>query len=346
MSETTAPTPIAAPNPLGTGDIHLTLPTRRSRRAAASRPVTEPDPVPADSTGEPVHTGDSAAAADGLAAPSPGDSDAHPVRESEADDSEAAQGDPEEPAGPAGRPGVDRQILRSLAALVGVVAVIAGLVWWFVQPSTPPAPVHTIAAPPGAALPVTSTVPAAPADGPVPITLTAVCPGQTDPKLAASTDHRSGWVCPTGGVPFGQKLVVTLATPAVITGIKLWPGFNGAGADGRDEWSRHRLLSEVQFVFNDRDLTMLPGSPNGERREYALVVNHLVASQVEMTVLDSVPAPPQPTLTPTAAAPRADPAAVPELASIFATGPADGANAPDAASIAVTGFQLIGHPIA
>jgi hypothetical protein len=323
------------PNPLGTGNIKLTMPTRRPARrqdTAGQASCADPPELVTDSP--------SSAPADDV-------TQADPADQAGSDD---VRYDPEDGSRSSGF-GLDPHIVRVFGVLIGVVALIAGLVWWFSQPTPQPKPAHTIAALPTAGPAVTTTAAAIDQDGPLPITLNAVCPGQTDPKLAASDDHHSGWTCPTMNVPFGQKLVATLPQPYVITGIKFWPGFNGVGHDGRDEWFRHRIMQEVGFVFNDRDLTPLSGSPNGERHEYALVVDHLVASQVEMTVISSVAPPPEPATTPTSAPPGADPSpadAPPDLGSIFPAGPSDtgdGANAPDASSIAVTGFQLIGHPI-
>lgn len=328
----TGPQPPTSPNPLGTSAIKLTLPARRAERRADT-PEENADP-----TARPAAQGSAAGADDRR--PSSLSDGAGAADANGADDVSAPPGY-----------GLDRHIVRVIGILIATVVLIAALVWWFSQPSPKPKPVHTIAALPTAGPAVTTAAAPIDQDGPLPITLGAVCPGQTDPKLAASDDHHSGWTCPTGGVPFGQKLVATLPQPYVITGIKFWPGFNGAGPDGRDEWLRHRILQEVQFGFNDRDLTTLPGSPNGERREYDLSVDHLVASQVEMTVIASVAPPPEPAATPTSVPPGGDPSATeapPGIVSIFPSNPSDNpqdAKAPAAASIAVTGFELIGHPI-
>lgn len=331
------PEPLAAPNPLGTGNIKLTMPTRRAKvwEAAASRAVdasSEPD-----SSAEPGTTLNSDVAPD-------------PVDGSDTDEDGLSSDNDSAPKGY----GLDPHIVMVLGGLVAVIVVVTALVWWFSQPTPPqPKPTHTIAAVPSAGPAQTTTVAPIAEDGPLPVVTSAVCPGQTDPKLATSTDKRSAWVCPTGGVPFGQKLTATLPQPSVITGIKFWPNFEGAGADGRDEWFRHRALQELQCVFNDRDLTTVTATPNGERHEYSLAVR-VVASQVDCTVTASVPPPPQPATTPTSVPPGTDPAApdaTPEISSIFPANPAnpvdtpDGANDPNGSSIAVNGFQLIGHAI-
>lgn len=335
----------ARPNPLGTGQIKLTMPARRGKKRDSG--VSGGQEALADAD---VRGGDVVAAGGEQGAPgaaTEGDSDllvenVSGAREWDDDD------------GPT-RYTPDRKIVQALAALIAVVAVVvSGLVWWFSSPDpAPPQRGRVIDGKPsrpaaggGPSTAATSAV-AASSDGPLPVTLTAVCPGQTDPKLASADDQRSAWQCPTQGVPFGQKLVGTLPKPYVITGIKFWPGFNGTGPDGRDAWPRHRVLKEVQFLFNDTNLTTLAASPDGERQECDVVVDHLVATQVQMTVLDSVAPPPAaPTSAPSSTAPDAP--SLPTDVPLFAPSPTDtpdGANAPDASSIAVTGFQLIGHPI-
>lgn len=306
------------------------MPTRRSRPRDVALDPPEPAPGPDDPQQAPDGPADPDAPAPDPAAPASPDPDDI--------DADALPYSP------------DRRVLAVFGVLVAVVIAIAAMVWWFSTPTPPAKPVHTLASPQGAAPPVTSTVAPVDDDGPLAAVTSSVCPGQTDPKLATSTDKHSGWICPTGGVPFGQKLTATLPQPSVITGIKFWPGAEFAGPDGRDEWFRHRLLQELQCTFNDRDLTTVTATPDADRHEYSLPV-HVVASQVDCTVTASVPPPPQPATTPTSVPPGADPSSPdgpPDISSIFPANPTDtpdGGNDPNGSSIAVTGFQLIGHAI-
>lgn len=324
------PEPLAAPNPLGTGNIKLTLPTRRLKSREES--VKNSDVA----GGEPT---DSGALVDAAAPADPEDTEQSADGAETDDDASGSRGY-----------GLDPHIVRVLGGLIAVVAVVAALVWWFARPTPAPKPVHTIAASPTAGPAETTTVAPIAEDGPLPIVTSAVCPGQTDPQLAGSTDKHSGWTCPTGGVPFGQKLTATLPQPSMITGIKFWPGAEFVGPDGRDQWFHYRLLQELQCVFNDRDLTPVTATPNAERHEYSMAV-HVVASRVDCTVTASVSPPPQPATTPTSAPPGADPYSgdsPPDISSIFPANPAgtpDGGNDPNGSSIAVTGFSLIGHAL-
>lgn len=321
--------PQVTPNPLGTGTIKLTMPARRGRARDAALDLPDPGPDEDQQQAPDGHDDPDAAVPD---------PDAPATTDAAEKDSDALPYSP------------DRRVLGVFGVLVVVVIAIAAVVWWFSLPTPPAKPVHTLASPQAAAAPAPVSAAPLPQDGPLPMVTSAVCPGQTDPKLATSTDKHSGWVCPTGGVPFGQKLTATLPQPYVITGLSWWPGGEFVGPDGRDEWFRHRIEQEVDCVFNDRDLTKVTGTPNGERHEYRLAV-HVVASQVECTVTASVPPPPQPPTTPTSAPPGADPSAAdtpPDLSSIFPAAPTDtsgAGNDPNGSSIAVTGFQLTGHPI-
>ena len=329
--------PVLWPNPLGTGDIKLTLPGRSA-----------PEPVPPPA----------AAAPEEEQAQEPPAAEAEPDAEPPANGEDSPDESPAPAVGYAGfgsddaarRP--DRKVVQVLTGVVALVVLLGAVVWWFSRPpQAPPAPAgRPVALPTGAPLPDS----AAPVveDAPLPITITADCPDQTDPKLAASTDPRSAWVCPTQGVPFGQKLTIVLPKPYVITGIQLWPGFQGTGPDGRDEWFRHSLLRRAQLVFNDVDRTLVEVTPQGERREYSKPVNHILASSVELTVLETSPPPPEPQTTATQAPAGSDPADTdapppPDLGALFPPpGPdADAANNPNAASVAIWGLKLIGHPV-
>ncbi|MBU8817562.1 hypothetical protein EB74_11615 [Mycobacterium sp. SWH-M5] len=350
-------------NPLGAGDIKLTLPGR-SRPSGGAVPdrSTSPGSTPSgavDDDEPPAQDDAVVQAAEADATTEVAAVDESPLAEPDRGEGETKDGEADSEweyaefdSAPAPRR-ADRKVLQVFAGVIAVVALLAGVVWWYSRPADTDKPVGRPAALPvgGANTPAAPTSPVL-EDGPLPITLNAECPGQTDPKLAASTDPRSAWVCPTGGVPFGQKLVATMAKPNVITGIKFWPGFQGKGPDGGDEWFRHRVIQEAQLVCNDPERTPVMLRPMGQRHEYSQPLNRLLCSAVEITVLSTEPPPPAPRITPTAAPPGSDPDAtgdepVPDLGSLFP--PADPdvqkANDPDSSSIAVWGFQLIGHPV-
>ncbi|SLE83228.1 Uncharacterised protein [Mycobacteroides abscessus subsp. massiliense] len=314
------------PNPFGSNAPKLTPPSRSRARQSDPEPAPEAAAVEVAGEATPVsETGRGAiteAAADG-------------------DDNETDSA-PEDV-----KP--NKSILKMFGAIVGAVLLLSVTVWWNSRPeSEPPKPTaQRHALPTGNQKPPPSAQ--AVEDGPIPVTFSSDCTGQTDPKLAGSLEPRAAWKCPTGGVPFGQVLVGTFPKPYVVTGIKYWAGFNGVDSDGGDAWFRNRLLMLVQFVFNNPDKTLLESSPRGERHEIVVPVEHVLASTITMTVRESAPPPPAPVTVPTAAPPGANPeeTPLPNLETLL-PGPTDNPDAPNdpnAAAVAIWGFQVIGHPV-
>lgn len=318
--DTANPRPSALPNPLA-GNIKLTLPGNQKPSHVGRVPPRPDRPSDADSADPQSLTG-------------PGD----PPRDDDVDatGSDDESGTTSDPVAQEGEPDgtsggfdgnedesdsrwADRGLIKVLALGVAAVVVLAGIVWWSSRPAAGPQQPsgRQVAMPTGAAqVPAGGTKPAVP-DDVLPATFTAECPGQTDPKLAASTDPRSAWTCPTNGVPFGQKIIATLPKPYVITGIKFWPGFQGTGPDGRDAWFHYRVLMEGQLVFNDIDRTLVPLRPLGARAEYSQPLNRILASVVEFTVMASDPPPAEPKTTPTSAPPGAPASGEPDLGELF-----------------------------
>lgn len=312
----------ALPNPFGSGALSLTPPSRGRARQSDPEPTVETDTIAAQGD-----TGES----DVLSA---GDPAAVSGADTVGDDADQKP---------------NKSILKVFGAILGVVLLLSVTVWWYSRPEPEdPKPTARRAPLPTAASTIAPGK-AAPEDGPIPITLTSDCVGQTEPRLAASTEPRSAWKCPTNGVPFGQVLVATMPKPYVVTGIKYWAGFNGVESDGSPAWFRNRVLMLTQFVFNNPDKTLLESSPRGERHEIVVPVEHVLASVVTMTVRESAPPPPAPISTPTAVPPGANPddTQLPNLETLLPVpgDNPDAANDPNGANIAVWGFQLIGHEV-
>lgn len=343
-----SPRSTALPNPLA-GNVKLTLPGQAMPRPAGPPRVgndpkkDERDDVDAPES-QPSGVGELASQDGEQDSDSGGDAEPPSDTKDESGDDADSFGDGDQAAG------TDRKLIKVIAVAVTAVVALATIVWFSSRPpeqAEKPAG-RPVSQPVGAAVPPAGgkqTV----QDDVLAATFVAECVGQTDPKLASSTDPRSAWTCPTDGVPFGQKLIATLPKPHVITGICFWPGFQGAGADGRDAWFHHRVITEAQAVFNDIDKTLVPLRPGGTRAEFCLPLNRILASVMEFTVMASDPPPIEPKLTPTSAPPGAPAGGQPDLGELF---PSDssrnensGENNPDAASIAVWGFKLIGHPV-
>ncbi|MGD9622316.1 MAG: hypothetical protein AB7G47_20020 [Mycolicibacterium sp.] len=346
--EPAPPSPGARPNPLATGGFSLTFPT------GETVPVGEDNSDDTDDAA-PAADGDRGVAEEPLPAEAAAET-ASPVEVESGSATETSYGGGDSDAGlsadffpPPDRSerSPDRSVLTVLGAVAAAVVVLGGGAWWFTRPdpTPPPAQLHPVVIPTGDS--AAASAPAVAEDGPLPVTIESDCPGQRDPSLAASSDANSAWVCPTGGVPFGQQLVLTLPKPYVITGIKFWPGFQGQGADGGDEWYRHRLINTAQIVFNDPDRTLVSLTPQAERRQYAKALNHILANQATITLLDTAAPPPAPAPSATAVPPGIDPtgpAPLPDLGSLFPTNNnANSDDGPESSSVAMWGLQLIGH---
>ncbi len=350
MADDDAATPSAPPNPLGNNEIKLTLPGQNRPHSVGGVFGAESvfDNETADDTPEHETSGPEVAAA--------GAPDTQDAAAASTDEAGAGTDGASEPVDATGAPYAslpersrqlpDRGVLRVLAAIVGAVVLLGGIAWWSASPAEPPEQREATrpAMPTGQARPVDASPPGAVEEIPLPVTAGSGCPNQTDPKLATSTDPDSAWVCPTDGVPFGQKLSLTLPKPYVLTGICFWPGFNGVAPDGRQAWFRHRLIERAQLVFNDPDSTVIDLRPAAQRLQYCVPLNKIVASTGEITIQQTSPPPTEPTIQEPGAPPGAPGTDVTSLFSPAADEIAS-EDGPDAASVAIWGLKLVGRPI-
>lgn len=340
------PETLAPPNPLGSNDIKLTLPGQDRPRALGGVFGAESvfDEQTADE--EPV---DTAAASDDDQVCAEVDSLDRDEQTAEDAGESGESSYAALPSRPRRLP--DRSVLRVLGAIVAAVVVLGGVAWWTASPAEQPDPAGQVSAPvipTGARPPGAGGQPGPVEEAPLPVTASSGCPNQTDPQLATSTDPDSAWTCPTEGVPFGQKLVLTLPKPYVVTGICFWPGFNGVAPDGRSAWFQHRLIEQAQIVFNDPDATVIELRPMAQRHEYCVPLNKIVASGAELTIQQTTAPPPEPRIDEPGAPPGSpDAPLTPDVTSLFPpAGEADELDeGPQAASVAIWGLQLVGRPI-
>ncbi|SOJ57028.1 hypothetical protein MSIMFB_04506 [Mycobacterium simulans] len=199
-------------------------------------------------------------------------------------------------------------------------------------------------------------------DSTIPYTATSVgcLPGSTAAQSVAGPDSTQAWVCVTGG-NVGQYLVLNLGRSMVVTAVSITPGWVGADASGADQWHQHRVLTRVQWSFNDTPPTVVPqetASVHGEAAK-PMPTRGVLASRIIMLVQETgrAPADTTPTTSPapgagggligeilgTPAAP-ADPAptsSTPALPGLPAdqshTDPADN-------TFAVSAIKIFGHP--
>lgn len=139
-------------------------------------------------------------------------------------------------------------------------------------------------------------------DSTIPYTATAVgcLPGSTAAQSVAGTDPTQAWVCVTGG-NVGQYLIINLGRTMVVTAVSITPGWVGADASGADQWHQHRVLTRVQWSFNDTPPTAVPqetGSVHGEATK-PMANSGVLASRIIMLVQETGRAPADSTATST-----------------------------------------------
>ena len=194
-------------------------------------------------------------------------------------------------------------------------------------------------------------------DSTIPYTATAVgcLPGSTAAQSVAGADPTQAWVCVTGG-NIGQFLTINLGRTMVVTAVSLTPGWVGADASGADQWHQHRVLTRVQWSFNDAPPTAVPqetGSVHGEATK-PMPNRGVLASRIIMLVQETGRAPADTTtspapgggvlgevLGPPAAPADPTPTSTPALPGLPAdpsrTDPADN-------TFAVSSIKIFGHP--
>jgi hypothetical protein len=240
--------------------------------------------------------------------------------------------------------------------LTTAVVVIGGVLLSFRQHSEPPRPTALVPVVATAASP-SSISPARPEqDQAVAFTASAECaPGSTAAQAITDTASDSAWVCvrgSAGAAVDGQVLRLDLGRSQVLSAVSVTPGWVAKTPGGRDEWLQHRVVSRLQYAFNDDDRTVITQDTGNAHGPVTMVLPHrILASRVTVIVLQTARPPASPPTT-------VDPTAEPQpgfLDSVLGAG-ADAtqtevpgaAPGPDGdpvdATFAISALQLFGHP--
>ncbi|ORB52029.1 hypothetical protein BST43_19965 [Mycobacteroides saopaulense] len=107
----------------------------------------------------------------------------------------------------------------------------------------PPEPADAVAPPPQ----VENTTAPAKEVTLVPATVSTSCGNDSDAVAPFSGDKTRAWKCNRLNGLDLNVLNLTFNKPVVITSITIVPGFNYIAPDGRDEWSRHRVVTDVSW---------------------------------------------------------------------------------------------------
>jgi hypothetical protein len=240
------------------------------------------------------------------------------------------------------------------AMLCAVAVIVAALVTFGDSaPPKGPAPLSAVSAAPAP----TPTAPPADQDQAVPYTASANCPaGSTSAQALTDTSSDSAWVCvrgSEGAAVDGQVLHVELGRSYVLAAISVTPGWVAKTPGGKDEWLQHRVVTRVQYVFNDTDRTIFTQDTGNAHGPVTTSLPHKVlASRVTVVILQTArpPASPLPSATEPAAPGFGDSVLGPDGAPVLpdATASADPAplgqsTDPVDATFAVAALKFLGH---
>ena len=227
--------------------------------------------------------------------PQPGPGDAQPGDQAE---------DPDTNAG-----AKKTALVLGVGLVVAVVAIFAGLTMFSRHdpPARQDAPRARVAAQPTAA-PAPSAAPPD-SDQAVAFTASANCPaGSTSAQALTDTASDSAWVCvrgAPGGQVDGQVLHIDLGRSYLLTAVAITPGWVAKTPGGKDEWLAHRVVSRVQYIFNDDERTIFTqDTANTHGPVTTPLPKKVLASRVAVIILQTSrpPASPPPSADPSAQA--------------------------------------------
>lgn len=185
--------------------------------------------------------------------------------------------------------------------------------------------------------------------------------GSTAPMDGFSRDSSNAWLCqtPFGFIP-GIKMTITLPSMTALTEFSAVPGFNGRGADKKDNWPRYSLVSAVMLYFDDGTSKRLEFTPDRKSQSVQIgTVDKPVYTRTVVLTVQAIKAPPADSggSAPTSGAPSGGGGIFGDLGQwgerLGGSGPsapsgpstATGAAQAAASSFAMSGMVLTGHAV-
>jgi hypothetical protein len=189
-------------------------------------------------------------------------------------------------------------------ALLGAVAVIMTALVTFSDTAPAPSPRPMPSAVASAGPVPTTTAPQADQDQAIAYTASADCPaGSTSAQALTDTTSDSAWVCVRGAQGArvdGQVLRIDFGRSYVISAVSVTPGWIAKTPAGKDEWLQHRVVSRLQYIFDDTDRTVFTQDTGNAHGPVTTPLPHKVlASRVAVVILQTArpPASPLPSVT-------------------------------------------------
>ncbi|MDP7707474.1 hypothetical protein [Mycobacterium sp. TY815] len=260
----------------------------------------------------------------------------------------------------------DHRVAWRFGGLVacGLVAALVGAVVLYSHGSpTPHAGGRSLSEPQAVAVAKTSATPSPAVTGgdrPLPYTADALgscAPGSSAAQTMSGSDPRNAFVCVRAGGD-GQTILIDLGHPYVITAIAIEPGWVKLDASGVSQWSQHRVVTLVQYVFDHDPTSLVLQDTRNVHGEAVQPIKHQVASTIQVLIRQTSRPPTQATSAPSApasppgggmfgifgSAAPGTPADLPALSGAQPTGTAGDTNSdPVDASFAIGSLQVIGR---
>jgi hypothetical protein len=183
-------------------------------------------------------------------------------------------------------------VLGVFAAAVGLATMATTLGVILSGPDHPSAPRQH--RPKSSAVPTPTAAPAPTppdtADHPLPFTASADCPAgaSTSAKSIADPDKPSPWICVRHTE--GQPLSITLGPAGierayVITAVTVVPGDTAAAqGSNADPWLQHRVVTLLQWQFNDTAHTVIDQDTGNVRGEVVKPIPGISASKITVII--------------------------------------------------------------
>ena len=236
-------------------------------------------------------------------------------------------------------------LVAVLVAIVGAVAVYGS--------DEPARPTAASVTEPGAVPPPRTAAPkpaaAESADRPLPYSADAAgscAAGSTSAQTMAGADPHSAFVCVRGGAD-GQVIEIDLSKTYMITAISLTPGWVGKDASGVSQWGQYRVVTTVQYLFNDTDRTLVTQETKNVHGEAVQPIKRVLASKITILIRQTSrpPAQPEPGATPTPTTGGFNLPAPPLTLAPLPGSPLGGHQESDPvdAAFAIKSLKIIGH---
>lgn len=181
-------------------------------------------------------------------------------------------------------------VLAAFAAAAAVATVVTLVVTVANSPSDESSSATPSAVAPPRIVEVAPPKPPVNTDGPLPFTASADCPpGSTAAQSVGDPNSTTPWVCVRS--VDGQVLTIDLGRTYVITAVSIVPGAVlkvDANPDQADPWLQHRVVTRVQWQFNDTDRTVKNQNTGNVRGEAVEAIRPgVLASKITVIIQET-----------------------------------------------------------